>query len=82
MKLFFISYDLRIPGQDYPKLIDKLTSMGAERVLLSMWALRGNYTASGLRDTLKDYLDSNDRLLVVENANWASWRAMIDINSV
>lgn len=82
MKLFFISYDLRIPGQDYPKLIDKLTTMGAKRVLLSMWALRGNYTAGGLRDMLKDYLDSNDRLFVVESADWAGWRAMVDVNTV
>lgn len=82
MKLFFISYDLRIPGQDYPKLIEKLTGMGARRVLLSMWALRGNYTAVGLRDGLKEYLDRNDRLVVVESATWASWDAMVDINTV
>lgn len=82
MKLFYVSYDLRVPGQDYPKLIERLTSLGARRVLLSMWALRGNYTTAGLRDTLKAYLDSNDRLVVVESADWSSWNAMVDVNTI
>ena len=82
MNLFFISYDLDSPGQDYAKIIDKLKSMGAKRVLYSMWAIKGNYTAIGLRDTLKEYLDKNDRLVVDQSATWAAWNAMVDINTL
>lgn len=82
MNLFIVTYDLIKPGKDYQKLIDKLTAMNAKRVLLSVWALKSASTAGALRDTLKDYIDSNDRLLVVQSADWASWRAMVDINTV
>jgi hypothetical protein len=82
MKLFFIAYDLLTPGKDYKRLFDKLESIGARRVLLSTWALKGNYTAVQLRDTLKEYIDANDRLLVVQSADWASRGSMTDINKV
>jgi hypothetical protein len=82
MALFFISYDLRTPGKDYQRMFDKLESLGAKRVLLSMWALRGNYTAVGLRDLLTPFIDANDRLLVDESKTWASLRAMISINDL
>ena len=82
MALFFISYDLLKPGKDYQKLIDKLESMGAKRVLLSMWALRGNYTAVGLRDMIKPYMDTNDRLLVDQSETWAASNAMTKINDL
>jgi hypothetical protein len=82
MALFFISYDLMTPGKDYQKLFAKLEALGGQRVLLSMWALRGNYTATDLRDTLKSFVDSNDRLLVDESNTWASFRALVDINKI
>ena len=80
-KLFFVSYDL-IAGKNYSKISSKLQSMRAEKVLLSLWALRGNYTASTLLDTLKAYVDSDDRLLVIESNDWASIRALVDVNKV
>jgi hypothetical protein len=82
MALFFISYDLMTPGKDYQRLYDKLAALGGQRVLLSLWALRGNYSATSLRDTLKSFIDSNDRLLVDESNNWASYGALVDINKI
>jgi len=82
MALFFISYDLMTPGKDYQKLFSKLESLGGQRVLLSLWAMRGNYTATDLRDTLKSYIDSKDLLLVDESSTWASFRALVDLNKI
>lgn len=82
MKLFFVTYDLLKPGKNYDQLYAALERLGAKRVLLSVWALRGNYTAAALRDSLKQHMDSNDRLLVIESADWAAWNAMIKIADV
>lgn len=80
MKRFLVSYDLLSPGRDYNALTSALKALGASRVLLSQWVLKGNYTALQLRDHLRQYIDQNDRLLVNDFSDWASWGAMVDIN--
>ncbi len=82
MKLFFVTYDLLKPGKNYDELYAALERLGAKRVLLSVWALTGSHTAVGLRDSLKKHMDSNDRLLVIESADWAASNAMTKINDV
>jgi hypothetical protein len=42
----------------------------------SQWALATTWTAVQLRDDLKGYIDANDRLLVVQVADWASFNLM------
>jgi hypothetical protein len=76
MKAYLVSYDLDKPGQDYTKLIDRIKQYGAVRVLKSQWALGTTLTAVQLRDDLKDYIDSNDRMLVTAIGDWASWNIM------
>ena len=76
MKPYVISYDLDKPGQNYVGLTARLTQLGAFRVQFSQWALASTWTAVQLRDDLKTYLDTNDRLLVVEVTNWASVNLM------
>jgi hypothetical protein len=50
-------------------------------VLFSQWVLRSSLTAEKLRDHVRQYMDSNDRVLVNElTNNWASFKALIDIN--
>lgn len=71
-KPYLISYDLDKPGQNYDRLIARLKEHGAFRVLLSQWALKSTWTPIQLRDDLRTYVDSNDRLLVTEVGNWAS----------
>lgn len=80
MNTFLVSYDLDKPGQDYPKIIERLKGLGAVRVLYSEWVIRGNYSATVLRDDLKQYIDANDKLLVVVLTGEAAWTTVMVSN--
>ena len=82
MKKWLISYDLNVPGQNYKGIDKELVRLGAARVLYSQWVLASSSSAAELRDYFKNFLDSNDRLLVSSLQDWAAWNAMIDINKV
>ncbi len=82
MKLFLVTYDLRAPGQDYGSLWSALTSLQARRALESVWILKGPYSCTQVRDHLRQFIDANDRLLVVEPSEWAGWHLMFDINGL
>ena len=79
---YVISYDLRLPGRDYETLYQALRNMGAKPALQSVWAVTSGKTAKALRDQLKAYIDSNDRLLVAKVTEWATFNAMVDLNKV
>ena len=82
---YVISYDLNTPGKDYKTLIQVLERLGAKRVLYSQWAVRwNNTTAAAIRDYVRQCIDAGDRVLVmcVDNADWASWNAMTDLNTI
>ncbi len=81
MRMFWVSYDL-IKQKDYQRLLDRLKQLGAKKVVLSVWALRGDYTCVSLRGDLQQYVDGDDRVLVVESTDWASGNALIDANTV
>ena len=76
MNTFAISYDLNKPGQNYESLFARLVQHGAFRVQLSQWALATTWTAAQLRDDLMRYIDANDRLLVIQIGNWASFNLL------
>ena len=76
MKTFLVGYDLDKPGQNYTRLTTRLEQLGAFRVLMSEWALKSAATAIQIRDDLKSYIDSNDRLLVTEVGDWAATNLM------
>lgn len=81
MALFLVSYDLDKPGQDYPDLIARLKQFGAQRILYSEWFLVHNSaTPAQLRDDLLRFMDSNDRILVVELKNNAAWQRLMITN--
>ena len=82
MELYYIAYDLDKPGQDYPDLWDELKRIGAKRVQDSVWALKSNNSVTEIRDAVKTYMDSNDRLLVVRSATWAGRKLMSDPNKL
>lgn len=64
---FLLSYDLVTPGRDYSRLLDTLHSFGAVRVLASQWTFTRYQTdAAGLTRYFRQFIDTNDRLLVVE----------------
>jgi len=76
-KSYLVSYDLDQPGQNYEILIGRLKQYNAKRVLYSQWVLQTTLTAIQLRDDLKAYVDSNDRLLITRVTNdWASYNLM------
>jgi CRISPR-associated endonuclease Cas2 len=66
MHIHIVSYDLDKPGQVYPKIINRLTALGAKRVQFSQWMLKSSLSAEQLRDDLLKYIDANDRLLVID----------------
>ena len=73
---YVLSYDLISPGQDYQKLWDELASFNAYRVLESQWTFdRINTNASGLRNHFQQFIDTNDRLLIIclDSADWAAY---------
>ena len=62
---YVISYDLLAPGRDYTTLTNELRELRAQRILLSQWVVRRiNTDAANLRDYLRRFIDSNDRILV------------------
>jgi hypothetical protein len=72
MALYMLSYDLR-NQRDYQTLYDKLSEFKAKRVLESVWCFRRvNTSSADLRDFFKNYIDSDDGLLVAEVNNWAT----------
>jgi hypothetical protein len=74
---FLITTDLLKPGQDYNRLYNELARIGATRVLLSVFIADLNQTAVQVREALKSYVDSNDRIGVFPLAkNWATWNGM------
>jgi hypothetical protein len=85
MPLYLISYDLRNHATfgQYETLINAITQLGGQRVLLSEWAVRRNENSVVLRDHLRPFIHAQDRLLVSEiTANWAGWNLMFDINQL
>ena len=82
MDRFLVSYDLLKPGQDYNSLFAALENLGAKRVLLSAWALRGNYSCQSLYDTLAAHMDATDRLLVVRVDDWKGEGLIVGVNTI
>ncbi len=82
---YVISYDLLAPGRDYTTLTNELRELRAQRILLSQWVVRRiNTDAANLRDYLRRFIDSNDRILVtcLDSNDWAGWNLMVDPNTV
>ena len=82
---YSISYDLVKPGKDYSTLIEELRRLGAKTVLKSQWVVRWNQTtAKAVGAHLRQFMDSNDRLIVVQidGTDWCAWNAISKLNDV
>ena len=67
MGLLLVAFDLTKPDQDSTGLIERLKSVGPWwHGLESIWIVRTELTTVQLRDALAPYLDSSDRLLVLD----------------
>jgi len=74
---YLVTYDLRAPGRDYSKLFAgiKKIANGWAHPLESMWLVRSSMTQGNIRDELKQHVDANDRLFIIEvkPKEWASY---------
>ena len=76
MALYFLSYDLR-KSKNYQKLYEEMEKFKALRMLESCWCFnRFNTNASGLRDHFKQFIDSDDGLVVSEVTDWSTFNAI------
>lgn len=74
-RCLMVSYDLNSPGQNYDELIKWLESFETRwHWLDSFWLIVTDLDAGRVRDVLKDFIDPNDELLVIDvtNDTWAS----------
>ena len=62
--LYFVSYDLRKPEKDYPRLWAALKALNAKRLLFSEWSLRSTSSLQQVYDYFVKFIDSNDGLMV------------------
>ena len=80
--LYYLSYDL-IKTKDYQTLYDELDKFGAKRVLESVWCFKySRDNSSNLRDHFKKFIDSDDKLLVIQSDNWAGYNLIFDPNKL
>jgi hypothetical protein len=76
----WISYDLigtDETSDDYEQLIKKIKSLGpAKRVEYSLWVVDTDLKPAEVRDALLDYIDSNDKLIVMKRVGGSAWRGL------
>jgi hypothetical protein len=69
-KVYIVSYDLNVPGQDYKGLYDELKkSTNWWHYLDSTWLIYTSHSAEKLFDRLSPHLDKSDRILVIRVTN-------------
>jgi len=79
MKTYLIGYDLNKSGQDYVTLIEEIKKLGTWwHCLDSTFIIKSSSTAAFIRDHLKQYIDSNDELLVVCLTGEGAWTGFSD----
>ena len=69
------------PGRDYTKLHDAIRSYGTwAHALESVWIVSANSDAAAIRDYLSEFMDSNDRLVVVRlQGDWATFNVNLKV---
>jgi hypothetical protein len=73
-----ISYDLKVPGQNYETVIAKIKELGSwAKIEYSFWYVNSEYTAAQARDYIKPALDASDSLYVIDATNGsAAWQGL------
>ena len=75
MKTIQVNYDLSEPGRNCDGLLKYLSSFARwTRVLDSMWIIRTTKSEETVRDELMRFVDSNDRVVVLDvtDDSWAA----------
>lgn len=83
VKTILVSYDLVAPGRNYDELLDHLRSYsGYCNPLESFWLVRTSFSETEVRDKVANFLDSNDKLLVMDvSGDAAAWRGLSSDNA-
>lgn len=76
MALYFLEYDLR-KQRDYQKLYDEMKKFNAVRILESLWCFNRIETNSEkLINYFRQFIDSDDGIIVAEVKEWASIKTL------
>lgn len=74
MSSFLISYDL-ISTKNYDSLHEAIKKYGTyAHVLESLWIVKSMSSSSEIRDNLKSYIDSDDKLFVAKLTGESAWQ--------
>lgn len=73
MARYIVTYDL-VNRRDYTPLIEKIKSYRLwAHPLESVWIIITNETPSQVRDSLSNFIDNDDKLLIMKTTRGASW---------
>lgn len=81
MHCYIVSYDLCQPGRDYASLYEALKHFpNWGKLTESTWAILSENSCVEIRDYLMKFIDSNDRIIVVQSGKHAAWNRIIANN--
>lgn len=81
MHCYIISYDLCKPGKDYTSLFQAIKAYQYwGRLTETTWAVVTPYNSVEIRDSLLQYIDDNDRLIVIQSGKFAAWTKVMASN--
>ena len=80
MNHLLVSYDLIAPGRNYESIRGFLEShVNWAKPVQSLYLVKANKTAESLRNELNAYLDTNDKVIVVDvTKDAAAWKGLSD----
>ncbi len=79
---YIISYDLCQPNRDYESLYKALKSFSMwGRLTESTWAVISNKNCVEVRDYILQFIDDDDRLIVILSGRSAAWGNVITDNN-
>jgi hypothetical protein len=70
MALFFVSFE-SVQDKSRLALCTRLDRYDAKRIMTSVFAIQGDYSTAEIRNDLRDCINSESRLLVIESASWS-----------
>ena len=77
-KCYIILYDLRAPGRNYDGLYNAIKSYGTwGKITESTWAIVTDKDYVSIRNYLLQFIDENDRLMVIRSGQSAAWNNII-----
>lgn len=73
-KCYIIVYDLRTPGRNYAQLYDAIKSYQIwGKITESTWAIVTETDHVSIRNYLMQFIDQNDRIMVIRSGQHAAW---------